>query len=370
MAFDKFRQELFQNASSFVVKCGTSSITDSSGRLVNSVINRLCKQLASLMAEGKSVTLVTSGAIGAGMGELNLTDRPETLPVLQAVAAVGQGQLMRTFHDEMATHGYRTGQILVNRSDFEDRRRYLNIRNTLFTLHERKILPVINENDVVSVDEIRFGDNDIIAAQITNMLSANALILLTVVDGITDGQQVVRTVTDIEHVRQFVRDDTSNLGTGGMESKLAAAEMVTSSGETVVIANIAEADVLKKIVSGEMTGTLFSPSIKRLSGKRRWIAHSAKPSGKITIDHGASNALLHDGRSLLPSGIVAVEGDFSMGEIVAVLDPEGTEIARGLVNYDSLQLRDIMGLQSSEIHATTGGKTYDEAIHRNNMTLL
>ena len=369
MSVDQKRLDALGDTRSVVVKCGTSSLTESSGRLDPAAVSKLCAQLAKLMDSGRSVTLVASGAIGAGMGELDLPHRPETLPVLQAVAAVGQGQLMRAFHDEMEKHSCLVGQVLVDREDFEDRRRYLNIRNTLFALHERNILPVINENDVVSVDEIRFGDNDIIAAHITNMLSADVLILLTTVDGILDAEKTIDTVHDIAQVRLLVSGDKSRLGSGGMDTKLAAAEMVTSAGEAAVIANIAEDDILDRIVSGESIGTFFIPADKRLSSRRRWIGQAARAAGSIIVDEGAVRALKEHGKSLLPSGITAVDGEFSSGEIVSVLDSGGNELARGLTNYDSRQLKSIMGMQTSEIAGVIGDKPYDEAIHRNNMTL-
>jgi len=366
---DEIRINALGDARSIVVKCGTSSLTEETGRLDPAAVSRLCKQLAELMESGRSVTLVASGAIGAGMGELDLSQRPETLPVLQAVAAIGQGQLMRAFHDEMQKHGRLVGQVLVDREDFEDRRRYLNIRNTLFALHERKILPVINENDVVSVDEIRFGDNDIIAAHITNMLSAEVLILLTVVSGIMDGDRTIDTVENIQQVRSLISGETSRLGSGGMDTKLAAAEMVTSAGEAAVIADITADDILRKIVSGDTIGTFFMPSDKKLSSRRRWIGQAARTVGSISVDNGAVIALRKHGKSLLPSGITAVEGEFSAGEIVSVVDQEGTELARGFTNYDSVQLKAIKGMQSIEIAGVIGDKPYDEAIHRNNMTL-
>jgi len=353
-----------------VVKCGTSSLTDKSGKLDTRALQNICNQINTIMESGKSVTLVASGAIGAGMGELDLHERPDTLPMLQAVAAVGQGQLMRAFHDAMEKHQKRVGQVLVDRSDFEHRTRYLNIRNTMLALHERHVLPIINENDAVSVDEIRFGDNDIIAAHITNMLAADLLIMLTTVEGIMHNGKVISSVDSVEEAKNYIREDKSRLGSGGMVTKLAAAEMVTSAGEAAMIASAGTEKVLERILAGENTGTFFKPSDRKLPSRKRWIGQASRPGGTIKVDQGAAEALVSRGKSLLPSGINEILGDFSPGDTVSILSPDGKEIARGLTNYDSKQLQAIMGKQSSEIDSILGHKSYDEAIHRNNMTLM
>lgn len=366
---EQTRQALI-DAKQIVVKCGTSSLTDESGILDCDAVESLCSQLNALMESGRSVTLIASGAIGAGMGELALSEKPTSLPMLQAVAAVGQGQLMRAFHDAMEKYGKRVGQVLVDRSDFENRGRYLNIRNTMLALHEKHVLPVINENDAVSVDEIRFGDNDIIAALITNMLSADLLILLTTVDGVMNGDRVISSIDDIAQAREYVSGDKSKLGSGGMGTKLTAADMVTSAGEMAVIASAKAKNILQRIVAGEDTGTIFRPSSEKLPSRKRWIGQAAKPAGSITIDNGAVTALISGGKSLLPSGITSVEGDFSVGDIISIRSTDQKEIARGLTNYDSKQLCEIMGKQSSDVKAILGSKPYDEAIHRNNMMLI
>ena len=303
------------------------------------------------------------------MGELNLSERPNSLPLIQAVAAVGQGQLMRAFHDAMEKHGKRVAQVLINRSDFENRARYLNIRNTMSALHERNILPIINENDAVSVDEIRFGDNDIIAALITNMIAADLLVLLTTVEGVMDGDQIVSNIHDIENAKQYLNNEKSRLGSGGMATKLAAAEMVTSAGEATVIASATTKDVLNRILAGENIGTFFDPSSGKLSSKKRWIGQAARCEGQISIDKGAATALTSGGKSLLPSGIIGIIGDFSTGDTISILS-EDQEIARGLSNYSSAQLRTIMGKRSEEINIILEKNQYIEAIHRNNMVIF
>lgn len=364
------RQNILTSAERLVVKVGTSGITDENGRLDQTVIRNLAAQIAELRAQGRQVTLVASGAVGAGMGELDLPERPKTLPMLQAVAAVGQNQLMRTFHDVFAEHSVRVAQVLLTRADFEDRRRYLNIRNTLGTLLEANVLPILNENDAVGTEELSFGDNDIIAAHVTNLLAADALILLTTVDGVMAEGRLLSVVEQVdENTMALALKNRSRLGSGGMPTKLTAAGYVTRAGEAAVIANARGENVLTRLIAGEEVGTVFVPAPEKLSSKRRWIGQAAKTYGTVRVDAGAVEALTQRGKSLLPSGIVSVEGTFTQGDIVAIVTEGGTQIARGLTNYSSEELAVIAGKQSGEIAAMLGDKPYDEAIHRNNLTL-
>ena len=352
------------------MKVGTSAITDETGRLDQRTVRRLAGQIADVMKSGISVTLVASGAIGAGMAELDLPARPRTLPMLQAVAAVGQGQLMRTFHDAMQRRKLRVAQILLTRDDFADRMRYLNIRNTLIALHEAGVLPILNENDAVAVDEIRYGDNDIIAAHVTNMLGGDLLVMLTTVDGVMKGATVLDVIERVdEEVMALATRGVNRLGSGGMSSKLTAAGLVIRAGEAAVIANARTPNVLKRLLEGEKIGTVFVPARRKLTSRRRWIGQAARTTGQIIIDPGASRALLERGKSLLPSGIRSVKGNFPKGATVSVLDIHGNEIARGLTNYPSGQLEKIRGRRTSQIAKILGDKPYDEVIHRNNMTL-
>lgn len=365
------RQTILTRAKRIVVKIGTSAITDEAGRLDPRAVKRLAGQIADVTTGGVSVTLVASGAIGAGVGELDLSRRPRTLPQLQAVAAVGQGQLMRAFHDALVRRKLRVAQVLVTRGDFEDRTRYLNIRNTLRALHELGALPILNENDAVAVDELRFGDNDVIAAHVTNMQAADVLVLLSTIDGVLADGRVLDVIERVdENTRSLATGAKSKLGSGGMESKLEAAGLVTKAGEAVVIANARTPDVLKKILAGEQIGTVFVPAKRKLSSRRRWIGQTARTAGQILVDAGAAVALTKHGKSLLPSGIRLVRGKFQKGATVTVLDEKGVEIARGLSNYSAEQLQAIRGLKTSRIAKILGDKPYDEAIHRNNMTLL
>ena len=366
------RQAAVKNARRIVVKVGTSALTGQAGRLDLDYVRDLSRQMAEIAGRGVQLTLVSSGAVGAGMGELELSERPKTLPLLQATAAVGQGQLMRAFHDAFAAHGVKVAQILVTRSDFEDRARYLNIRNTIAALQDLRALPIINENDTVGVEELeaRYGDNDIVAALVANMLQADLLVILTVVDGVMSAGKVLDVVEDAESASQDLPTGArSRLGSGGMASKLQAANMVASAGEAAVIANARCPDVLARLLGGEKIGTVCAPAERKLSARRRWIGQAARTRGKIHIDAGAAKALVKGGKSLLSSGITDVSGRFDKGANVAVIGPDGKQIARGLTNYSSEQIGQIKGLKSGQIAEVLGDKPYDEVVHRNNMML-
>jgi len=363
------RRRIVEQARDIVVKVGTNAICDQSGRVDMKVMRSLAGQIAKAMRAGKSVALVTSGAIGAGVGELGLAGRPKALPMLQAAAAVGQGQLMRCFHDVFARRGVKVAQVLVTRDDFEERTRYLNIRNTLAALAEYRVLPIINENDTVAVDEIRFGDNDVIAALVANMLGADLTVFLTNVDGVMKDGAALDVIERIDDQVKSLAVGKSQLGAGGMASKLAAAGMLTKAGEVAVIANSRQPAVLTGILAGRRVGTVFVPAARKMSQRRRWIGQASRPAGKIVIDDGAVAALTKRGKSLLPSGVSAVIGRFARGAVVAVIDSAGRQVARGLTNYSSQQLDQAKGLKTSQIAKVLGDKPYDEVIHRNNMTV-
>ncbi len=368
----KLRQTVLKNARRIVVKVGTAALTDESGRLDMEFISDLCGQVAGIVAGGVEVALVSSGAIGAGMAELDLAAKPGTLPMLQAAAAVGQGQLMRTFHDAFGALGLKVAQILVTRGDFEDRTRYLNIRNTIAALHDLGAVPVVNENDTVAVDELegRFGDNDIVAALVTNMLRADVLVMLTVVDGVMAGGEVLDVIADAEAGSAGLADDSlSRGGSGGMTTKLQAAHMVAAAGEAAVIANARTPDILGRLLAGEKIGTVCLPAEGKMSARRRWIGQAARAAGEITVDDGAAKALREGGKSLLPSGITAVAGHFGKGDTVAIVDSAGSQVARGLTNYSAADIDAIKGLKTAQIADAIGEKPYDEVVHRNNMVV-
>ena len=364
------RQNVIAKAKRIVVKVGTSAISDDTGRLVEADVDSLAGQIAGAMASGVSVTVVSSGAIAAGLSEMHLAQRPKTMPMLQACAAVGQVRLMRCFRDAFADRDIRVGQVLLTRDDFEDRRRYLNIRNTLMTLVECGALVIINENDAVAVEEIRYGDNDILAAHVANMLGADVLVLLTNVDGVMENGRVLDVIRRLdEQTMALAAGEQSRLGSGGMATKLQAADMVTRAGEAAVIANARTPDVLTRLLAGERVGTVFVPAGPKMARRQRWIGQAARAAGKIIVDEGAADALTTGGKSLLPSGITSVSGKFAKGATVAVIDPAGRQIARGLTNYSAEQIEKIKGLKTSRIAGVLGDKAYDEVIHRNNMTL-
>lgn len=330
-------------------------------------------QIGELRKAGIRVTVVSSGAVGAGMAQLGLTKRPDNLATLQAVAAVGQPRLMTAWSEALAPHGLSAAQILLTREDIDHRTRFLNLRNTLAAAEALGAVPVINENDTVSTDEmvrISFGDNDLLAALVTQAIQAELLVLLSVVDGVLDSHgKSVRLVQSTEDAQALVRKEKSAAGKGGMDSKVKAADIVTRAGERLVVAHGRMERVLPRLLAGEELGTLFVPSGKRKSGRSRWIS-SARASGVIKIDEGAAKALVRGDRSLLAAGVVEVSGTFSPGDVVDIVTYEGKVLAKGLSNYSSEDTDRIRGKKSAEIRKLLTESTYDEVVHRDNMVLL
>jgi len=369
MPSQRTREKIMSSARRLVVKIGTSVLADPNGQLDTRRVASLCRQLVRLIDGGRQVVVVSSGAVGAGMGVLGLTRRPKDLPMLQAAAAVGQGTLMKAFERNFSRHGRHAAQVLVTRSDFEDRRRYVNIRRTLDALHRLAAVPIINENDTVAVDELRFGENDLIAALTANLIQADLLVILSTVDGLIRTGEVVDFVETVDDsVLALAGRDTSSLGMGGMRAKLQAIYAATQAGVDVILANGRSRDILGRVVLADRrVGTVFAGRPDRLGGRRSWIALAVRPAGKIVVDPGAARALVNGGKSLLPSGISAVLGKFDRGAVVAVVDQDHAELARGQVNYSSGQLTRIKGRRCSEIANILGKKLTDEAIHRNNL---
>lgn len=357
---------------SLVVKLGTQSLTDNTGRLDLDFLARIAGQVVELRGRQIHVTLVSSGAVGCGMRELGLERRPTDLPHLQAAAAVGQRRLMDGWADAFALHHLPVAQILLTREDINHRTRYLNLRNTAAALHEMGAVPIVNENDTVSTDElvrITFGDNDILAASVTHALRADLLVLLSVVDGLMDAQgQVVRMVRNVAEARQLVRPEKSALGKGGMDSKLSAAQMVADAGEAMVVADARMDRVLVRIVDGEQVGTYFAPAEKKVPSRRRWIG-SVEPVGQIVVDSGAQRAVVDLRRSLLPAGVVAVRGPFERGDVVAVMSESGQIVARGLTNYAAIDMQRILGKKTQEVRQLLADAAYDEVIHCDNLVV-
>ncbi len=375
---DPVRQEVVALARTVVVKVGTNVLTDAAGRLDSERVQALADQVERIRRTGRKVALVSSGAIGAGMGRLGLARRPTDLRHLQACAAVGQGFLMRAYEECLAKHGTHTAQILLTAGDFDNRTRYLNARNTILSLFEWDCLPIINENDTVSVAEIRFGDNDHLAAMVTNLLQAPLLILLTVVDGLyaTDpaadpNARPLVTVPCIDGtIMDLAGSGRSSLGTGGMRSKLRAARLATAAGESVIIAPGTRPGVLDAVFAGEPIGTLFLPHGGTVPAWKRWLGFTARPKGRLLVDAGARNAVQNKGRSLLAIGVVGVTGSFSKGDVVALCDPDGVEFARGLTNYASGDAERICGLRTEQIAEALGTVPYEEVVHRDNLVVI
>ena len=373
------REEILSNVSKIVIKIGTRVLTNGDGLLDKNRIMGLSKQVVDLRLRGFSVVLVSSGSIGAGISALGLQKRPGILPELQATAAIGQGKLIEIYNKCFEKHGYHAAQLLLTRQDFEDRQRYLNTCNTLHSLLNFKTIPIINENDTISVDEITFGDNDILSALVTNLLQADLLILLSSVDGLYTTPPTSGKRCRVLSVVDFISDDIKKLafkqktkeGVGGMESKFEAANIATGSGEAVIIANGMQSGILSKIMNYDDVGTLFVPCNKKITSRKRWIGFTVKPKGRVYIDEGALGALQKKGKSLLPSGVVKIDGKFVKGDVVSVVDVvENREIARGLMNYSADEIQKVKGLRTSLIKKTLGSKPYDEIIHRDNMVLL
>jgi glutamate 5-kinase len=375
---DAVRQRIIEQASVVVVKVGTNVLTDTAGALDRARIQALADQLARVHSGGRKVVLVSSGAIGAGVGRLALGKRPADLPHLQACAAVGQSALMQLYQECLTPHRLHTAQILLTAGDFDSRARYLNARNTILTLFEYDCLPIINENDTVSVAEIKFGDNDHLAAMVTNLLRAPLLVLLTNVDGLfrTDPRsdpkaELIENVPHIDHaVTAMAGPSRSDLGTGGMKSKLRAARLATAAGESVIMANGAVPNILDRVFAAEPVGTLFLAHGDDVPARERWLGYTARPRGRLRVDAGARAAIEQHGKSLLPIGVVAVEGLFGKGDVVAICNAEGIEFARGLTNYSSADADKLRGLNSEQIARAVGKLPYVELIHRDNLVVV
>ena len=364
------RRELIETAKTVVVKVGTGVLSNDDDSLNNARIALLVEQVDRIRRSGRRVVLVSSGAVGAGMGLLGLKERPEDLPHLQAAAASGQAHLIRLYDDCLQTHGCRAAQLLLTANDFRTRERYLNVRNTVNSLFEYPIVPVINENDSVSISEIQFGDNDQLAGMVSNLLDDSILVILSVVDGLFDSR-VIPLVTDWdEDLLALAADTKSRRGTGGMSSKLDAIRRVVAVGESAILANGCQDDVLDRILAGEEVGTLFLAQGQNVPAWKRWIGYTIEPAGRLFVDDGARQALCGEGRSLLPIGVVRVEGSFDTGAVVAVVDTSGCEFARGLTNYDSRAAAVICGLRTGEIGDVLGPAPSEEIIHRDNLAIL
>ena len=359
-----------------VVKIGTRVLTENDNTLAEPVLASLVKQVSDLIDEERRFIIVSSGAIALGLNRMRLKTRPREIRLLQAAASMGQSRLMHSYELEFGKSRHETAQILLTYEDIHSRNRYLNIRNTIFSLWDHGAVPIVNENDTVSYAEIRFGDNDLLSAHLAIMLDADLLLILTSADGVYDrspsekGAKIVSEIPRIgEDVKKWARGRTSLFSTGGMESKLEAAGLATKGGIPVVIANGKRLN-LKALLDGSDVGTYCRPASERIKGKKRWIALGPRIEGAILIDKGGERAIVAHKKSLLPAGIKGVEGKFEIGANVAILNEERIEIARGLVNFSSEELDAIKGLNTKKIPEVLGVSVYfEEAVHRDNLVI-
>jgi len=372
------RQSYFDKAKRIVVKVGSAVLTNDSG-IDESVIHNIARELSFLKKTGREVILVSSGAVAAGKRIITIPDDAKIgLDEKQALAAIGQPSLMHSYETAFAGCGQTVAQVLLTHSDLADRKRYLCVRNTILALFRFNAIPVLNENDTVAVDELRFGDNDTLAALIANLIEADMFICLTDVVGLYTGNpqtdpdaRPVYTVAAVtEEIEAMAGNVKSALGTGGMQSKIRAAKMVSAGGGSSFIGPGREETILQQLFSGEMIGTFFLPARDKIKPRKQWIAHVLHPKGFLVLDSGACRALSGSGCSLLPSGIQEVRGNFGVGDAVHCLDPGGKVIAVGLINYCSADVDRIKQHHSDEINNLLGMKDYDEVIHRDNLVLL
>jgi glutamate 5-kinase len=356
-------RESLKEAARIVVKLGTGVLTDHRKQPDLAQMEQLAGQIAGQSHSGREIVLVTSGAVGSGMGALGYKKRPRQLAELQACAAVGQSRLMATYEKLFARHNLHVAQVLLTHEDLQDHERHLNARNTLVTLLNHGVIPIINENDAVSSTELKFGDNDKLSALVASLLPADLLIILTTVDGVIEnfGKADARTIAKIDHinaaVERMVGGTDSETAVGGMASKIQAAKIVIRSGIPLVIASGRKKQMLERIMAGEEEGTIFIPQPTRLQGRKRWIAFFHHPKGTLFVDEGAKRALRENGKSLLPPGVARAEGDFKAGDVLRICDADGTEFARGICNCSA-----------AEIQARKLSRA--EVVHRDNLVIL
>ncbi len=348
-----------------VVKVGSRSLVAANDRFAT-----LARQISALRAEKRSVVVVSSGAIALGRQRLGFAKRPQDIGQLQACAAVGQALLMRAWEEAFTPFDVPVAQLLLTHADLADRERYLNARAALDALFELSATPIINENDTVAVEEIKFGDNDQLAAMVATLSGADLLVLLTDVEGLLDRSGVrVPVVEDVAEALALVTESQGDVGTGGMGSKIEAARRATKRGIPSIIADARDPEALARIVRGEDVGTLFVPQGAKLASRKHWIAYTLRPRGTLLVDAGAKNALLGGGRSLLPAGVVGVRGDFSPGDAVVLADASGIEIARGLARYGTRDVARLAGVATKEIASVLGYHGGDEIVHRDDLVL-
>lgn len=372
-------REALQKAKRIVIKVGTSTITYANGKRNFSQIDRLAREISDLQNQGKEMILVTSGAVAVGVDRMGLPGKPKTIPGKQAAAAVGQGVLMHTYEKFFADYGQIVAQVLITKTEAIDRHRYTNTRNTFMELMRQRVIPIVNENDVVALDELKIGDNDNMSALVAGIVDADLVIILSDVDGLytanpqthPDAVIVPEVVEITPEIEASAGGVGSARGTGGMATKIQAAKAATSSGIHLVIASGTEKNAITRVLQGEELGTLFVSRENRLQFRKRWLAFGAKIAGSIVVDEGCAKAIRKAGGcSILPAGVFAVQGEFLPGSTVSVIDKDAHELARGLVHYSSAELEQIKGCNSGEIANILGHKNFDEVIHRDDLVIL
>lgn len=372
------RKSFISKISRAVVKIGSSVLTDENGDLQDPVFYDIAREISELKSRKIETVLVSSGAIASGMKKLGMKEKVRDVSMKQAIAACGQSALMWNYERAFSEYGERVAQILLTHDGLSDRRRFLNARKTLLTLLRIGIIPIVNENDTVAVEEIMFGDNDNLAALVTSLVEADLLVLLTNIDGLYTKDprnhreaELIPVINEIDkNIQKMAGHTLGKTTTGGMKTKLEAARAAAAFGVPTIIANGKRPSTLANIFAGEKIGTLFLPSQERIRGKKHWIAFALKPSGDLLIDNGAKRAITSLGKSLLPSGIIAVRGDFELGESVRCIDENGLEVARGLASYGSDEIRKIVGAKSTSIESILGYKYGDEIIHRDDLAVI
>ncbi len=372
-------REALKKAKRIVIKVGTSTITYANGKRNFSQIDRLAREISDLQNQGKEMILVTSGAVAVGVDRMGLPGKPKTIPGKQAAAAVGQGVLMHTYEKFFADYGQIVAQVLITKTEAIDRHRYTNTRNTFMELMRQRVIPIVNENDVVALDELKIGDNDNMSALVAGIVDADLVIILSDVDGLyTANPQTHPDAVIVPEVAEITPEIEASAGgvgsargTGGMATKIQAAKAATSSGIHLVIASGTEKNAITRVLQGEELGTLFVSRENRLQFRKRWLAFGAKIAGSIVVDDGCAKAIrTAGGCSILPAGVFAVQGEFLPGSTVSVIDKDAHELARGLVHYSSAELEQIKGCNSGEIANILGHKNFDEVIHRDDLVIL
>ena len=367
-----------KDAKRIVVKVGTSTLTYANGKLNLHRMDTLVRELTDLANQGREILLVTSGAVGAGMDRMGLEKRPASIPEKQALAAVGQGILMHIYEKLFAEYGLPAAQVLLTKENSVRHNQYTNSRNALLTLLHMGVVPIVNENDAIAVDELKIGDNDTLSATVATLVDADVLIILSDIEGLYSANPQVdknaQLLTEIPEItpeiERIAGGAGSSLGTGGMHTKIEAANIAVNAGVTMLIAAGDRAGVLRDILEGQAVGSIFPARESHLKVRKSWLAFGRRIDGDIVVDAGCERAMLSGGSSLLAAGITAVEGDFQAGNTVRVLSVSGREIARGIVNYDTISLGKILGRQTSEFSKLLRGKIYEEVIHRDNMVLM